>query len=281
MPPEASPGRPIPTRHRRVSRLGQRSLSLSPLPGRSSPLFSAFQARCQGSAHSPWALRPARGEGAQPRGVGLARRSPADVCGTDESIMGERGGCACLGIRWDGSVLEARSRQREPGPEGEPRPDSSGSRRLPASPGLRPRRSGPCLCGHAASSSSAVQPPSCKDTREDAGPTQTIRDPLPTPRSLPPFPRQSPSAVDGDSHGFWDQEGDVWWEGTVCPPAGLPGRASCPQHTAQTSPRLFRQTFSMKSRVVNAVGPMGRVWSLQPILFLNNLFFLKNNISKM
>lgn len=60
--------------------------------------------------------------------------------------------------------------------------------------------------------------------------------------------------------------------GTVCPPAGLPGRASCPQHTAQTSPRLFRQTFSMKSRVVNAVGPMGRVWSLQPILFLNNLF---------
>lgn len=213
MPPEASPGRPIPTRHRRVSRHGQRSLLLSPLPGRSSPLFSAFQARCQGSAHSPWALRPARGEGAQPCGVGLARRSPADVCGTDESIMGERGGCACLGIRWDGSVLEARSRQREPGPEGEPRPDSSGSRRLPASPGLRPRRSGPCLCGHTASSSSAVQPPSCKDTHEDAGPTQTIRDPLPTPRSLPPFPRQSPSAVDGDSHGFWDQEGDVWGGG--------------------------------------------------------------------
>lgn len=49
-------------------------------------------------------------------------------------LWGRGAGAACLGIRWDGSVLEARSRQREPGPEGEPRPDSSGSRRLPAAP---------------------------------------------------------------------------------------------------------------------------------------------------
>lgn len=168
-----------------------------------------------------------------------------------------------------GYVGMAQFWRREAGSESRGRRGSRAP--TPPAPGGSPH---PRACGHVAPAPASVvtlRPPLPQSSLPLV--RTLVRTPGPPRQSGTLSPPQGPSAVDGDSHGFWDQEGDVWGGGTVCPPAGLPGRASCPQHTAQTSPRLFRQTFSMKSRVVNAVGPMGRVWSLQPILFLNNLFF--------